>query len=695
MGDDVRGSADGRPPTGDLASEAHAAPENDAGQARRRKPKSKLLRPPGLAVFVALVALVCVVWWLYADTLVERGVEESGASLTGARVDLAYADIRPFDGSLRLTGLEVANPDAPMKNLLEAEEISVELMLEPLLEKKMVIERLVVRGVRFGTDRETSGALESPDPEAGQLWRNVNAWADQVQIPELSLDDLGGTVRTEAIDEDSLATVRYIRRVVSRADSMRQSWQAELEGLDPRPRIDSLQAVVQRLEAFRLTPLNALQAPGLIRDGRAALQSVTSLQADIQALDDRVRGGASSLSVGPEVIDDLRAQDLAYARSLLDIPTLDAPTISPALFGGTALVWLKPVLYWARTAERFLPPGLDPRRRPGADRTRAQGTTFDFREGAEWPGFLLQEGDLDVVLGGEGATAGSYTARVRALTSAPALLGRPMEISLGREEGAQGPGGVSLNAVLDHTGDVVRDSVALSLVGFGLPRLPLDAFGGALDLGQGAATFSLDRTGDAIAARLRWSTDDVSWIGAGADAPTAPDAGEAGGGVSGAEPGADSTAVGGQAGSAGAGGAAGGGPVGGVLSGAVRQIRGDVGSPEWAQSLILGTLAGLDRVELDMSLSGTLDAPELQVASNLGAAVAASLRRELGREVEAAEARIRAEALARIQPAVQDARGRVQALQTGLVDRVAQQREEVDEVRARLEARIQELAGGR
>lgn len=659
-----------RPDEGQSAvgqDESHDAPAEPEG--RRPKSKSKILRPPGLAVFAGFVALVAIAWWLYADTLVERGVENTGAYMTGARVDVASADVRPMDGVVSLRGLEVANPDRPMKNLFEAVEITADLMLGPLLEKKVVVRQLNILGVRFDTDRETSGALENPDPESGQLYRNVNTWADQVEIPELSLESLGGTVRTEAIDADSLATVQYARQTVSRADSMRTSWQSELQELDPRPRIDSLRTVVERLEGFRPTPLNATQIPGLIRDGRNALDNITSLEDEIRALDERVREGMSSLAVNEETIQSLRAQDMAYARSLLDIPTLDAPTISPALFGGTALGWVKPVLYWAQQAERFLPPGLDPRRRPGPSRTRAEGTTFDFRRGAEWPGFLVQEGNLSMLLEGAGPAAGSYTARIQDLTSAPALLGRPMEVALAREAAAQGPGSISLLAVLDHTGDILRDSADFSVRGFGLPQIPVEAFGGELDLGQGDATFSASRIGDQIRATLRWVTDDVSWVGADiAGAGVADDM----------EPEEEAAEDPRERPS---------------LEGALQDIRGDVGSPEWARDLVRRTLAGLDRVELEMGLAGTLESPELSVSSNLGAAVAEALRDAVGQEVEAAEARIRAEVQAQIQPRVAEARGRVDELRSGLAQRVGAQRTEVEELRQRLEERIGELAG--
>ena len=605
---------------------------------------SNVLRPPGLIVFALFVLFVALLWWLFADGIVERGVEATGESLVGARVELESVDLRPTDGSIRMTGLQVANPEAPMSNLLEAGEITVDLLLEPLLTKKVVVQSLVMTGIRFNTPRETSGALENPDPEAGQLWRNVNGWADEVRsgIPELSLETLTGAVRTEAISADSLRTVQYARTVIARADSLRTAWEERVEALDPRPRIDSLRAVVERVEAFRPTPLNALQIPELLRDARAALEDLTRLQTEVGELDETVREGVSSIAIGPETIAELRAQDLAYARSLLNIPSLDAPSITPALLGGTALTWMKPVLFWAQQAERFLPPGLDPRSRPGPERARAEGTTIEFPGRAEYPAFLLQQGELGLEIGGTGLAAGAYTAVVRGLTSAPSLLGEPMVIDLGRTEGAQGPRGLSLSAVLDHTSEPIRDEATVGLDGVRLPDLDLGPLGGSVSLGLGESTFALQRVGDQIDAELQFVSTDLGW-----SAPAA-------------------------------------------ASGSAPQI----GTAEWARDLVWRTLAGIERVELGMGLEGPIEAPRLSVTSNLGEAVAASLRRELGDQIEQAEARLRQELESQIQPVVEDARSRVQTVRTNVVDRVAEQRAEVEGLQARLESEIEGLTGG-
>ena len=604
------------------------------------------MRPPGLLVFAAFVVLLAFGWWLFADRVVERSVESTGEMLVGARVELESADVRPSEGSVSLTGLTVANPDRPMKNLFEADVIVGDVMLGPLLQKKVVVQRLVVTGVRFGTDRETSGALENPDPEAGALWREMDAWADAIDLPELSLDGLRQTVRTEAIHADSLATVRYAKSFLPRADSLRTDWESRLSALDPRTRIDSLTVVVEKLEAFRLTPLSAVRVPGLIREGRDAAQAATSLQTEVEALDASVRSGLATMVIDGDQITSLRTQDLAYARGLLNIPSFDAPTISPALFGQTAIAWLRPVLYWANAAERYLPPGLDPRNRPGPDRARARGTTFEFRQGAEYPAFLLQDGEIGVELGGSGATAGTYTALLRGLSSAPALSGQPMEITLGRVGTGGGPDGIALAAVLDHTGDAIRDSVSLSMAGLALPDVDLGRIGGTLGLGRGLGEVSLRRTGDQIAGQVRWTSDQLTWT-----------------------------------------------PRTGGIAGEVGAQAPAIGSRAWAGQLMWRTLTGMTEVDVEIGVSGAMRAPSLTISSNVGQAVAASFRTEMGREIDAAEARLRAEVDGLIQPVVADARGRVDALTSQVGQPVSDQRAEVEALRSRLEARIADLVG--
>lgn len=605
--------------------------------------KPGLLRPPGFIIFGVFLMAVGFVWYLLADRVVEQSVETVGASLTGARVDLESADVRPRDGSIRLTGLAAANPDKPMRNLFEAEEVVGDLMLAPLLEKKIVIQRLSIRGVRFDAERAESGALEDPDPEAGALWREVNRWAEAVEVPSLSLDGLAGVVSVEAISEDSLATVRYARVLVSRADSLRTDWVTRVESLDPRPRIDSVRSVVGRLEDFRLTPLNALQLPGLIRDGRETLEQLGSLQTEIDALDDSVRSQISSFDLSTDRFQALRAEDLVYARGLLNIPSLEGPSISPALFGGSATAWLKPVLYWAQAAERFLPPGLDPRNRPGPDRVRASGTTFDFRRGATWPDFLIQEGDVDVEVGSDGPFAGSYSAVVRALSSSPSLLSRPADVRMSRVGGTEGPEALSLAVVIDHTSEVLRDSLVFDVSSVELPSLAIDAFGGDLVLGQGDASLAVRRMGDEIDVRLLWTSDNLVW-----------DSEES-----------------------------------------LEEESPSVGSTEWGRRLVQRSVAELGSVQLEMGLSGAITAPSLSVSSNIGQAIAASLRSEVGEEVAAAEARLRAEVDTRIQPAISRARSEVDSLTTGVGAQIGANREELIALRARLEARIEGLSGGR
>jgi uncharacterized protein (TIGR03545 family) len=605
------------------------------------KKRSKIFRWRAIVPLVLLVILLVVGWILLLDTLVERGVEKAATAIVGAKVDVEEADVQLDEGAVVLRGLQVTNPDQPMKNLFEAREIVANLRVGPLLEKKVVVETLAVRDVRFGTDRTESGAIDNPSPESRRLWREVNAWADQIRIPPFSLEGIGrAVVNVDAISPDSLATLAHARAAVALADSMRTTWEQRIQALDPRPQIDSAQALVVRLQNANPAQLGIQGVTQLVTTSRSTLENVTQLKDRIASLDDQVRDGVGDLRSYVQEFEATKDADLAYARRLLNIPSLDAPSVSPALFGETAVAWLKPVLYWVKAAEEYLPPGLDPRRRSGPKRARASGTTVQFPGRATYPKFLLEHGEAQLAIGGEGVAAGNYAALLQGLSSAPAMTG-PMRIFAERTEAAEGPRQLRLSALLDHGQQPIRDSVALFLAGVSLPSVDLGAFGGTLNLGTGTSDFSLARNGDQIAARLFWSSRSIQWERSAAEAAAAANA--------------------------------------------------EIGSTAWAKDLLWRTLAGLNQVDVDMKLSGSLDRPAVSVSTNIAQAIAQSLRRALGEEIDRAEQRIRAEVDRLVADGVQRAQAAVSQLIAELPPEVAAFNTEIGQVEQLLQDEIGKL----
>lgn len=597
------------------------------------------LRLRALTVAVPVVLVIGAVFYLLIDGAVESAVEDTGADIVGARVDVDRADVRLSEGRILLEGLQVANPDAPFTNLVEAREIAVDLRVEPLLAKKFVVSSAVVSGVRFGTPRETSGAFENPSPESGRLWREVNDWADRVVLPVLRLDGLGDVVAVDAISDDSLSTLARSRALVEDGDSLLARWRSDVADLDPRPLLDSAEVLIEQLGQLPRTPAGAIQGARLVRAARGLASRLSTTVQDIQAIDTVLSADIDQLGTSLQTLAPALEADLAYARRLLRIPSLDQPDFSPVVFRETAISWLKPVLYWAHTAERYLPPGLDPRRRPGPKRPRASGTTVAFPGGAAHPSFLLEEGVLDLEIGGTGLAAGRYEARVHGLSSMPSLYGGPLEIEVHREGAPRGPEAAAVRASLRHGSRPIRDSVQVRLSGVDLPTIDLPRVEARLRPGRGEVDFQVARVADEIEARMRWVSQGVQWeggpTGARADAP--------------------------------------------------------IGSQAWATAFLWRTLAGVDRLELEMGLRGSISDPQLWIRSNLGTSIAEALRAQVSGEVREAEARLRGEIDRRTAPAVAEARRRVEDLRALVSERLDPWLLEADAARDRLEAAVRRV----
>jgi uncharacterized protein (TIGR03545 family) len=594
----------------------------------------RLIRWQGLIPLTLLLVLVALFWLLFGNRVVEQTTEEASSKALGTQVDIASLDVHEAESAIELRGLAIADPFDLRRNVLAAERIRVELEPEPLLEKKLVVRRLVVSGVRVGTPRNAPARRVDENGFAATTLRGLREWAAKYRHPVLALTPID-TIRQIALDPSQLGTVRAATALASRADSVRTNLESAWRGLELRAAFDSSEALVRRLVDVSPRTLGIDGTRRAIADVRRVLRQLDSAKERVEALHRETRVSVNLLEQGVSALDATRRADYAFARSLLKIPSLEGPEIGGALFGPVTLDRYQQVVYWAELAQKYMPPGLRPRAREGPERLRASGATIAFPKARQDPDFHLQTGELDFALS-EGAAKGSYRATLSDLTTAPALVGRPMRFSARRDATGSTLGALQVGGVIDHLGGRLRDSVSalgndITLPSFTLPGLPL-----RVEPGKGTSRLDFVRNGNRVAARLTMRSSDVRWL---------PD------------------------------------------SSSARSLN-------RLEELVTRVITGLRDLEVTANLTGEVRSPSIAISSNLDRAVAARIREVAGEEIARAEARVRAEVDRIVGERTAPIRARVAEVRAESERRVADAHARIAEEHAKLKARLEALSGG-
>jgi uncharacterized protein (TIGR03545 family) len=605
----------------------------------------KLFRWKAIVPMTLLVVIVVLCWLFYVDRAIRLAIEYVGTEIVGAKVELASARLRLRHADLVLQGLQVTNPDAPMTNLFEIPEIVADLNGRALLDKKVVIETLAVRGMRFGTPRRTSGAIEKQSETTGLVTRRVLDWAGGIPIPTLDLEGLAGTVvRVDAINADSLASLRQARAVVAATDSLRRAWESDLRALDPAPTLDSARALATRLAAMDLRRTSPTEIAAAVAAARSITGRVTTTRDGLTRLKAGVDSGIGTVRRGVSQLDEARQADYAYARGLLNLPSFAAPDLSMAIFGQMALARVQPVLRWVNLVEAYIPPGMKPKQKEGPERLRMAGTTYVFPKERTWPAFLLEHADADLAIGGRTVATGSYWARVNGATTEPAVYGRPLTFGAGRAEGV-GLRDFRVGGMIDRVGRIPRDSLDALVGGVSLPVLPIPKAQAQLDFGESVLELAVARDGPLVQGVLRVHSPAASWSRSGADSAAAGPAPR-------------------------------------------------IGTTAWAEALLWRGLSSVTDVRMEARFEGELARPRFTVSSNVGDAIAASIRGEIGAEIERAEREVRAQVDRLVNEQIGRARAQATALQTQIADRLGLQTEQLAQVNTELEQQVSRLTQG-
>ena len=587
---------------------------------------------PLLLFFTILTVLVVI----FAEPIAQDTTEEASTELLGTQVDVGKLDLYPREASVNLRRLQIADPFALKRNLLEADQIRLKLNPTALAEKKVVIERLSLSGMRFGTARKTAARPVKGNGFAPKVLQSVEQWTKQFDVPLLSLTPID-TIRQLALDPTQLTTVREAQALVARTDSIRKSLDQGFQQLDIRKTLDSASALAQRLSAADPKKLGLDGTRQAIESVQETLRQIDAAKKRLEALERSTRTGVQLLGQGTQLLDQARQKDFAFAKSLLKLPSFSAPDIGSAFFGKVSIERFKQALYWAELAQQYMPPGLLPRPTPGPNRLRAAGATLEFPKENEFPRFLLEQGQIDFAIGGTSAVQGAYQATVRGLTSTPTLYGRPTVVKASRRAEGSAIAAIDVDAIIDHVTPRTRDAATARLRGIQLPSFDIPGIPFRVVPGTGSSSLDFTMTGGGAELSARWAiaSQQVSW----------------------------------------------------AVDTAGRSMN-DI------ERLVWRVVSGLKDLEVVAELRGSVGSPKLSVSSNLDKAIAQRLQAVLGEEVAKAERMVRAKVDSLVADKVEPVKRQIAAVQADANQRIQAERQRLDQVERQLQVELKRLTGG-
>jgi uncharacterized protein (TIGR03545 family) len=593
----------------------------------------KIFRWKAIGPLLLLLLVIGILVVLFAEPVARDTTEEVSTELLGTQVDVGRLDLLPRQATVDLGALQVADPFEPRRNLVEADRIVLKLNPEALAEKKLVVERFALQGMRFGTTRKTPARPVSGNGFAPQALRTVRAWGQQFNVPILQLTPID-TIKQLVLNPAQLGTVKAAQGLLARADSTRQALDQGFKSISIGGTIDSARALADRLSKADPRALGVDGTRQAIQSVQQSLKQLDAARTQVDGLQRNVTQGVKLLGSGVTSLDDARKRDYDFAKSLLKLPTFSAPDIGNAFFGKVSIDRFQQALYWAELARHYMPPGLLPRQDAGPKRLRASGTTVRFPKERSWPSFLVQLGQVDFTIS-DGLLKGAYAATVQGLTSEPALYGKPMLMSAKRDAPGSVLAGLDVGAVVDHRTADVRDSLSAKLRGVKLPSFPIPGLPFRIAPGTGAANLNFALRGDRLLGRWSIASDQVAWALDSAGGPQSD-----------------------------------------------------------LQRLVWRVVSGLKQLDVNAQVSGTIKAPKLSVRSNLDEAIAQRLKAVIGEEVAKAEALARAKVDSLVADKVEPVKQRVAAVQADATKRVANEQARLDQVEADLQAQLKRLTAG-
>ena len=419
-------------------------------------------------VFIGCIALFNI---FFLDKIIKRTVEKQASLAVGARVEIGDLAVNLFDLSIAMHDIAVTNPQEPLRNVIEIANLSLDLVAEPLLGKKVVIERLAVKGIAMNTGRKTSGALPDRAKEKNEVIQKfpTKEIRDGCAIPDFSVfKDLKEKPPEDLLRGVSLTSSEFLADYRKKVSETRQTWEEKLATLPTTESIESNLKTMRTIMDKRPDDISKMPAyldrlnnsrERLIEAKTLLVEARKDFQSDISSL---------KQSFSPKEIENLKANDLRSVMAGLDMKIPSSEGLCCIIIGGKITHMVTRAIGWYRKLGDFMPAGKQMSYTEKSNTVpRMKGVDIHYPITTGCPDFLVEHADFSTGRTENVEAKALYfsdlSGSIQGLTTQPAIYEQPTHIDLTGVLSSGASRNISLKGTLDRRSETADDSIFFTI----------------------------------------------------------------------------------------------------------------------------------------------------------------------------------------------------------------------------------------
>ncbi|MDP2863885.1 MAG: TIGR03545 family protein [Desulfobacterales bacterium] len=417
---------------------------------------NRWIRWQGLVAFLGVTISICLIWALFVDPVIKRIIEKTGTKIVGAKVELEKADLSLFPIGLTLFGLQVTDPDEPMKNAVEIGRIAGTVDSLQLLRRKVIVDEMSVEGVRLGTQRIRSGAISKKTEKGGKdKKKEAVPGLTMMKLPDIQ----------DLLGKENLQTLQLVQSIRTDIEGGKELWTKNIAGLPGKEKIDGYRKRIEALKGTKGSSKNIGDIGGILSSAGEAQTLYKDIQADLELLQKSQKGLNATLANFKDQIakiekapqEDVRRLSEKYGFSAYGLANMSRFFIEPGI-----TAWVDRGLYWKARLEPLVERAIEKKGNAEVIKPlRAKGSDVRFKEKEPLPDFLIRVAKVSVQL-----PMGDFSGAVKNITPDQNILGQPLLFAFSGEK-LSGVRSVRLDGAINRVSPgSPEDSINLRLEGY-------------------------------------------------------------------------------------------------------------------------------------------------------------------------------------------------------------------------------------